>query len=75
MNAWKHGERSAAAVARRREVAALLREIRARVAEESAALRRLNRVLDRALRHQARPERGIVLKVEFDTPRDAKLAD
>ena len=46
MNAWKHGERSAEEIARRRELAALLREVRAVIAEEHAELRRLNQLID-----------------------------
>ena len=51
MNAWKHGERSAEEIARRRELAALLREVRAFIAEEYAELRRVKQ----QIRSLARP--------------------
>ncbi len=51
MNAWKHGKRSAEEIARRRELAALLREVRAFIAEEYAELRRVKR----QIRSLARP--------------------
>ena len=67
VNAWKHGERSAEAVARRRDLAGLLREARACIAEESAELRRLNRLIRSGAGLGRDPQaRHIVLRLEFD---------
>ncbi|MCH8153372.1 MAG: hypothetical protein IH830_13480 [Planctomycetes bacterium] len=38
MNAWKHGDRSAETIARRREITALLRLVRRAFEEDQAAL-------------------------------------
>ena len=47
MNALKHGDRSAAAIERRRELRALLREFQVIIARERAELRLLRRMASR----------------------------